>query len=61
MDEFRLVSGEVHLATSGSKYGCLPWDLQDKKAAMNSAGSFPGVQKQSQRPQGMLSFGQDVH
>lgn len=46
MDEFRLVSGEVRLTASSSEYGHLPWDLQDEKAAVNSSGSFPGVQKQ---------------
>lgn len=46
MDEFRLVSGEVPPAASGSEYGYMPWDLRHEKAAVNSAGSFPGAQKQ---------------
>lgn len=47
MDEFRLVSGEVSLAASGSQYDYVPWDLQQEKAAMNSARSIPGAQKQN--------------
>lgn len=46
MDEFRLVSGGVPLAASGIEYGYMPWDLQQEKAAVYSAGSFPGAQKQ---------------
>ena len=46
MDEFRLVSGGVPSTASGSEYGYMPWDLQQEKAAVNCAGSFPGAQKQ---------------
>lgn len=45
MDEFTLVSGDVPPAASGSEYGYMPWDLQ-QKAAVNPVGSFLGAQEQ---------------